>query len=1692
MKHFNFSKSWLALFILLVTHPDLKAQIAGGTYSLPGTVGATAVNNLTELATLLNNNTLNGDCVFEFGASYSGTETFPIIFGNFNGPGKVIIRPASSVSTPLVTAGTTGTFAIVDLNQAHDITFDGRAGGQGTTIQWQFKNTQASASLPVFRFINYAHNDTLQYLDILCSGGSSSSTILFSTSTQSLGNINNVIQNCRIGNNAAASYTAITSTGSASPRDNGAITIKDNEIYNFQGFSNGPPTNGGIVITSTGNTAGNWKITGNSFYATLTISGSFLTGIYFAPGSGSGNEISGNYIGGRSKQCGSAGSPWIFNGYRGYTTYNDFTGIYVNGAQTVSNNVIQNIRLSNPNSGSQTFCGINIGGGATTVSGNTIGSAVDSNSIHAGGMGVTLGIWNQSTAAVTINNNVIANLTSNSAYPPTGWTYGDVIGIYCYSSGLIGNSTISNNQIFSLTTNNASNINQYFPINGGGGISSQQLGTYQRSVMAGICVQAANASNHVISGNTLYNLRSTYGAGSNTSYLHGIVANAGTGIVTVSANKIYGLTAPNNIGAAGNFVGLTGIYLPTSSLGKYAVYNNIISLGLRPNDGSSIQNALISGIWDNTNNNNVNLKLGIYHNSVYISGTNNNAYSNNLNSYAFRRMLIYSSTVYDSLLLLNNIFVNNRTTASGTGKNYGIYLNAATDVICNYNDVYGTGTNYVFSNVAGTDYTLASMQFAGFGFDGNTINTDPLFVSTDGTAPDLHIPLNSPANTTGTPNLTATYDFDGAIRANFTPVDMGATVARSACTSSAATISDSSCARYTSPSGKYTWTLTGTYNDTIANATGCDSILTINLTIKNAPSASISPASATICNGANTTLTATGGTGYAWGNGLGSNAAVTVSPTAQTTYTVTVTGANSCTATASRTVNVNQNPSAAISPTNAAICEGKNITLTASGGTGFAWSNALGNGTQVTVAPTTLTTYSVTVTDANGCTGSATKIVSVNANPNAGISSATTEICSGSALQLTASGGTTFAWSNSLGNAATVTVSPTVSTTYTVTVTDANNCSATASKSISINPAPAATISPATVTICNGDSTVLTASGGTSFAWSNSLGGSAAVTVRPSVTTSYTVTVSDGSGCSATASKTVLVNQLPAAGISPATASVCDGASTTLTATGGTSYTWSASLGNNATVNVTPQTATTYTVTVTDANGCSATAGRIVNINTSPTVSITPATVTICYGANAQLTASGGATYAWSNSLGSNATVTISPTAATTYEVTVIDANNCSATGSKTVNVNNLPIAAINGPTTICAGLSATLTASGGDSYNWSNSLGTASQITVNPSNTTNYTVTATDNNGCSATAQQTINVTNTPSASISGPSQICAGESVTLVANGGNTYQWSNGLGSAATITQSPTTLTTYTVTAIVGTNCSATASQTVAVYQPASSQYNKAICQGESFIFGGRPLTQNGSYTDTMQTINGCDSIVTVNLLVNTLPDSVITVNGNTSICQGDSVMLSAAPGHPTYQWSNNATGQSVYVKFVGTYIVTVTSVNNCSVASAPVAITVNALPTTPIITRAGDTLTTSTAVSYQWYFNNTPISGATNQAYTLAQNGTYFVEITDANGCKNKSQDFNAVNVDVIPIEEAGNIKLYPNPSTGNFVIEFSSFAQREIEIKNAIGQLIFFEKSTAQKVAVSLQASTGVYFVRIKQNGRITTLKTNLLD
>lgn len=231
-------------------------------------------------------------------------------------------------------------------------------------------------------------------------------------------------------------------------------------------------------------------------------------------------------------------------------------------------------------------------------------------------------------------------------------------------------------------------------------------------------------------------------------------------------------------------------------------------------------------------------------------------------------------------------------------------------------------------------------------------------------------------------------------------------------------------------------------------------------------------------------------------------------------------------------------------------------------------------------------TATLQITDANGCVATYSVTFTVPPYPTSATISGNLTICPGQSTTLTAGGWnwTSCQWSNS-GSGASITVN--VPGTYCVTCSDVNGCTATACATVVQLPAPAVNIT-GNLTICLGQSTTLTATGGGTYSWTPGGATSAAITVNPTTTSTYTVLVTGANGCTATKSVTVTVNPLPQADAGP-NQTVCQWQTATLTATGGVSYQWSP---NNSTANpyiTTPiQSHMLFTVTVTGANGCTA------------------------------------------------------------------------------------------------------------------------------------------------------------------------------------------------------------------------------------------------------------------------------------------------------------------------------------------------------------------------------------------------------------------------------------------------------------------------------------------------------------------------
>ncbi len=283
--------------------------------------------------------------------------------------------------------------------------------------------------------------------------------------------------------------------------------------------------------------------------------------------------------------------------------------------------------------------------------------------------------------------------------------------------------------------------------------------------------------------------------------------------------------------------------------------------------------------------------------------------------------------------------------------------------------------------------------------------------------------------------------------------------------------------------------------------------------------------------------------------------------------------------------------------------------------------------------------------------------------------SGNTLICAGFSTTLTASGASTYTWTAGPINANYI-VNPVINTTYTVTGTDVSGCQNLATKTVSITPSPTINISGATI-ICSGQSSSLTASGANTYTWT---GGPATpgYLVSPLINTTYTVTGTNISGCMNTSVKTVTVNPSPTLSIS-GNATVCAGQSTTLTANGAVTYTWNTG-SNSSTVNVTPSVTTTYTASGTSGLGCSGSATKIITVNPLPIITMNFAPIdTQCVSVGSvslspYATPVGGTfsgTWVFGNSF--------SPAAAGpgTYTVTYTytNVNNCTNSGSKTINV---------------------------------------------------------------------------------------------------------------------------------------------------------------------------------------------------------------------------------------------------------------------------------------------------------------------------------------------------------------------------------------------------------------------------------------
>jgi hypothetical protein len=492
------------------------------------------------------------------------------------------------------------------------------------------------------------------------------------------------------------------------------------------------------------------------------------------------------------------------------------------------------------------------------------------------------------------------------------------------------------------------------------------------------------------------------------------------------------------------------------------------------------------------------------------------------------------------------------------------------------------------------------------------------------------------------------------------------------------------------------------------------------------------------------------------------------------------------------------------------ICQGGSVVFNVSGVLTYTWDNG-SNATTRTVSPTSNASYTVSGTNANGCITTSVLTVTVNTGvPVLSINTSTNAVCLGKTVTLTASGAYSYTWTGGPVNGQAFT--PSVTSSY--VVTGANGCgTSTAITTVSVAPLAVTVISSPTV-VCAGSTASLTAAAAaTSYSWFPVSNSTSSMLVSPQVPTVYTVAVSDGT-CAGIG--TVAVNALPVPTITaaPTVTTVCSGMPASLSASGAVSYTWTPGNLTGANIVVSPNAPTGYQVIGSNSLGCTAVANIAVITNPSPTLNLLANNNLICVGTQVNITASGATTYTW-DSGATTSSISVSPAVTTVYTVTGVT-NSCSSTGTIAIAVF-IPTIAVTGNTSICIGQSSTLTATGANSYNWSNGF-TSASILVNPTATSIYSVAAlTTSSGinCPSTASIQVSVKPNPTVTATPARTVmCKGESNTVTVSGASTYSWNTGATTASiTVTSSLVTTVNYSVIGTSSLGCSSTGTAQVKI---------------------------------------------------------------------------------------------------------------------------------------------------------------------------------------------------------------------------------------------------------------------------------------
>jgi hypothetical protein len=835
----------------------------------------------------------------------------------------------------------------------------------------------------------------------------------------------------------------------------------------------------------------------------------------------------------------------------------------------------------------------------------------------------------------------------------------------------------------------------------------------------------------------------------------------------------------------------------------------------------------------------------------------------------------------------------------------------------------------------------------------------------------------------------------------------------------------------------------GDYQVTVTDALGCTATISLVVNDLPAPVLALTNTVDPLCEDGTglIELGTTAGTGpftYSWSHDAGLNAPLATDLNAGS-YSATVTDANGCTSTVSVTLELISGPSTlAVDQVVGTNCGEDNgsLSLTTTGGTApytYTWSHD--DTLSGPVANDLLGgDYEVTVMDANGCSRTETFTVPGSIGLELTITEQIEASCdqadgSVSIAVANAVGDLTYDWSHD-ENLDTAQLDNVPAGSYTLIVTDEAGCSKEITVVIDNLPGPEVSGTVTNSLCADGQGTIeLTASGGNgpyTYSWSHDPDLDLSMATNLSAG-SYTATVTDARGCTATLTESLLFIAGPQLILSTVTPTICEdgNGSASLNASGGAgpySYTWSHDAGLNA-ATADNLTAGDYTVILTDANGCTAERSFTIESLIGPTaldpISQVNTTCGQDDGVLSILPVGGTApyTYAWEHDAGLTGGFAFGLPAGD-YSLTVTDANGCTISESFNIADSQLPELSLVDVTEPNCNLAdgiinvQTDNASGVVTYTWSHDAGlnsaTATGLTAG-----SYQITATDEDGC--TDELTVNVSSLNSPSLTGSTvtpSICTDGlgSISLTMEGGMppyAYAWSHAPG----------------------------------LNSPVAGSLN------------------SGDYTISVTDANGCVRIVNENVPLVTGPE--ITINTSPITCVqpnsgGLSLSLNGGLAPFTYAWSTGSDEAELSNLEAGTYQVTVTDANNCTSTAMvtledPAAFLLTLSATDPSCIGVADGQLSVTAEGGSGNFTYAWNNGATTNSITDLPPGDYTLTVTDAENSCTETIEVTLVDPDPVSVSFAsepscdgvssGSAEAFPAGGTGPYSFVWSNGGNTE---------------------------------------------------